>query len=170
MPHRRCLFQIRMLLIKRPNLLIRALHEPSTTIRTHCHMVQAQQKVVIVGAGFAGITAARTLLEEGGNRVSATVLEASIRLGGRAHSAQVCMRLLAAHMSQWSIICNQHAMPDAIIWKALQAILQLLPPHWRHSPAFPCSFLAPQAMLNSAAPGCMAWRGTLCTSWPCSTI
>ena len=92
------LFQIRMLLIKRPHLLIRALHQPSTSIRTHCHMVQAQQKVVIVGAGFAGITAARTLLEEGGNRVSATVLEASNRLGGRAHSAQVGKRLDAAPM------------------------------------------------------------------------
>lgn len=60
-------------------------------------MAQAQQKVVIVGAGFAGITAARTFLEEGGNRVSATVLEASNRVGGRAHSVKVCMRLVAVH-------------------------------------------------------------------------
>ena len=76
-------------------------------------MVQAQQKVVIVGAGFAGITAARTLLEEGGNRVSATVLEASNRLGGRAHSAQVGRRLDAAHMPQRSTAVNKEAKRQA---------------------------------------------------------
>ena len=43
----------------------------------------AEPDVVVVGAGAAGLAAARTLLEAG---VTVTVLEASQRIGGRAHT------------------------------------------------------------------------------------
>ena len=49
-------------------------------------MVTAQNHVVVIGAGFAGLSAARVLRHQEGIRV--TVLEASQRVGGRAHTAQ----------------------------------------------------------------------------------
>ena len=48
-----------------------------------------QRKVAVIGAGFAGISAARTLLEETDGEVSVVVLEASPRVGGRAHTVLV---------------------------------------------------------------------------------
>lgn len=48
-----------------------------------------KKKVVVVGAGFAGITAARTLLAEATAPVEVIVLEASSRIGGRAHTMEV---------------------------------------------------------------------------------
>lgn len=44
------------------------------------------RRVVVVGAGFAGLGAARTLHDAG---VAVTVLEARDRLGGRAHTVEV---------------------------------------------------------------------------------
>ena len=44
------------------------------------------EDVLIVGAGVAGITAARTLLEEGGGRYSVKILEATDHYGGRSYS------------------------------------------------------------------------------------
>ena len=46
-----------------------------------------QMFVVIIGAGFAGLSAARTL--QAGRTVQVTVLEGSSRVGGRAHTLQV---------------------------------------------------------------------------------
>ncbi len=48
-----------------------------------------KKKVVVVGAGFAGITAARTLLAEATAPLEVVVLEASSRIGGRAHTMEV---------------------------------------------------------------------------------
>lgn len=48
-----------------------------------------KRKVVVIGAGFAGISAARTLLREGHGLVDVTVLEAGSRVGGRACTLQV---------------------------------------------------------------------------------
>lgn len=48
-----------------------------------------KKKVVVVGAGFAGITAARTLLAEAAAPLEVVVLEASSRIGGRAHTMEV---------------------------------------------------------------------------------
>ena len=48
-----------------------------------------KKKVVVVGAGFAGISAARTLLAESKVPVEVTVLEASSRIGGRACTREV---------------------------------------------------------------------------------
>ncbi|KAL0055945.1 hypothetical protein WJX82_006032 [Trebouxia sp. C0006] len=48
-----------------------------------------KKKVVVVGAGFAGITAARTLLAEATAPVEVIVLEASSRIGGRAHTMEL---------------------------------------------------------------------------------
>lgn len=54
-------------------------------------MIQAKQhrakEVVVVGAGFAGVSAARTLLSQ--SEVKVTVLEASSRVGGRACTREV---------------------------------------------------------------------------------
>lgn len=50
----------------------------------------APKKVVIVGAGFAGLTAARTLLDRAPpGSVSVTILEATDRVGGRARTCVV---------------------------------------------------------------------------------
>ncbi|CAI5460076.1 unnamed protein product [Closterium sp. Yama58-4] len=49
------------------------------------HTMDARPVVVVVGAGMAGVTAARTLQQSGCVRV--VLLEASGRLGGRIHSA-----------------------------------------------------------------------------------
>ena len=48
-----------------------------------------KQKVVVVGAGFAGITAARTLLAEAAVPVEVVIVEASSRVGGRACTKEV---------------------------------------------------------------------------------
>lgn len=50
-----------------------------------------KKKVVVVGAGFAGITAARTLLAEATAPLEVVVLEASSRIGGRAHTMEVIL-------------------------------------------------------------------------------
>ena len=50
-----------------------------------------KRKVAVIGAGFAGISAARTLLREAGDTIHVTVLEASSRIGGRACTVQVGM-------------------------------------------------------------------------------
>lgn len=47
------------------------------------------RKVAVVGAGFAGISAARTLLRDSDGLIDVTVLEASSRVGGRASTVQV---------------------------------------------------------------------------------
>ena len=47
------------------------------------------KKVVVVGAGFAGISAARTLIAEAIAPIEVVVLEASERVGGRACTAEV---------------------------------------------------------------------------------
>ncbi len=55
---------------------------------TVCANMQ-KKKVLVVGAGFAGITAARTLLAEATAPLEVVVLEASSRVGGRAHTMEV---------------------------------------------------------------------------------
>ncbi len=49
----------------------------------------SKQRLVIVVAGFAGLSAARTLLGAAGERLEVIVLEASSNVGGRARSATV---------------------------------------------------------------------------------
>jgi monoamine oxidase len=60
------------------------------------------ERVVVVGAGFAGLGAARTLADAG---VEVVVLEARDRIGGRAHSwdlgGGVMVDLGAAWLQQW---------------------------------------------------------------------
>jgi protoporphyrinogen oxidase len=46
-------------------------------------------RVVIVGAGFAGLAAARTLKMAAGGRLDLVVLEGSHRVAGRAHTIKV---------------------------------------------------------------------------------
>ena len=55
-------------------------------------------KCIVIGAGFSGLAAARTLADEGPG-VEVTVLEAGRRVGGRAHTAQVrsAMPVLTTH-------------------------------------------------------------------------
>ena len=48
-----------------------------------------QRKVVVVGAGFAGVSAARTLLSQSDIPIDVTILEGSSRVGGRACTKEV---------------------------------------------------------------------------------
>ena len=48
----------------------------------------SRMKCFVIGAGFSGLAAARTLADEGSG-VEVIVLEAGSRVGGRAHTAQV---------------------------------------------------------------------------------
>lgn len=63
---------------------------------------RGSRRVVVVGAGFAGLGAARTLAEAG---VEVVVLEARDRIGGRAHTVQLGPGVRAdagaAWMQQW---------------------------------------------------------------------
>ncbi|KAK9844063.1 hypothetical protein WJX81_003289 [Elliptochloris bilobata] len=49
-------------------------------------MASSKKKCIIIGAGYAGLAAARTLVGEGGDRLEVVVLEAGHRVGGRAHT------------------------------------------------------------------------------------
>ena len=49
----------------------------------------AARKVAVIGAGFAGLGAARLLKSEARRQVDVTVLESSQRVGGRACTLQV---------------------------------------------------------------------------------
>lgn len=46
-------------------------------------------RVIIVGAGFAGLAAARTLQAAAGGKLNVIILEGGQRVGGRAHTLQV---------------------------------------------------------------------------------
>lgn len=48
-----------------------------------------KKNVVVVGAGFAGVSAARTLLAESLKPIDVTILEASTRVGGRACTREI---------------------------------------------------------------------------------
>jgi len=48
-----------------------------------------KRHVAVVGAGFAGLAAARTLLAEGRGQVEVTILEADSVVGGRARRGQL---------------------------------------------------------------------------------
>ncbi len=50
---------------------------------------KSRRHVVVIGAGFAGLSAARCLLDRGNGSVNVTVLEGAQRVGGRAHTAMV---------------------------------------------------------------------------------
>ncbi len=53
---------------------------------------EAKTRLVIIGAGFAGLSAARTVQGAGGDRVEVLVLEAGTAVGGRACSGMVSQR------------------------------------------------------------------------------
>lgn len=60
--------------------------------------VAGARRVIVVGAGFAGLGAARTLLDAG---VEVTVLEARDRPGGRAHTVELGDGVLADAGAAW---------------------------------------------------------------------
>lgn len=60
-------------------------------LRPHIPVAMAAntRHVAVVGAGFAGLAAARTLLAEGKGHVKVTLLEADVVVGGRARRGQL---------------------------------------------------------------------------------
>jgi monoamine oxidase len=52
-------------------------------------MAAKTRHVAVVGAGFAGLAAARTLLAEGKGHIKVTILEADAVIGGRARRGQL---------------------------------------------------------------------------------
>lgn len=79
-----------------------------------------KKNVVVVGAGFAGVSAARTLLAESLKPIDVTILEASTRVGGRACTREVCSSLGTCVLSTAEAALNcspytRHADPR--LWK-----------------------------------------------------
>ena len=76
----------------RLGLTVRSVHArcivSARSDEAHSRSMQ-RRKVAVVGAGFAGISAARTLLRDSDGLIDVTVLEASSRVGGRASTVQV---------------------------------------------------------------------------------
>ena len=68
-------------------------------------MVKRQSHAIVVGAGFAGLAAARKL-QAAAPDVKVTVLEASGRVGGRAHTVEVRGILRTAAITQRCILCS----------------------------------------------------------------
>uniref|UniRef100_A0A803UZW8 Amine oxidase domain-containing protein n=1 Tax=Ficedula albicollis TaxID=59894 RepID=A0A803UZW8_FICAL len=58
-----------------------------------------QPRIVVIGAGLAGLSAAKALLESGFTDV--TVLEATERIGGRVQSVQLGESSLLCHAEPW---------------------------------------------------------------------
>ena len=73
---------------------LRAMVECSSAKQPSC----VPKHVVVVGAGFAGLAAARTLLDRAPQgSVQVTVLEAADRVGGRARTVVVSHERLQFH-------------------------------------------------------------------------
>lgn len=86
-----------------------------------CHRDVERHRVVVVGAGVAGLSAAATLLEH--NVSDVIVLEASDRIGGRAHTLQFGMPLVKFILYK-GIKCYLYYKPNTV-WFLL---LLLSPP------------------------------------------
>ena len=84
-----------------------------------------QPRIVVIGAGLAGLAAAKTLLENGFTDV--TVLEASDRIGGRVQSVQhgeaVPSPLPTAHFCLWKIplLVRKQYYPSN--WRILECVI-----------------------------------------------
>lgn len=72
---------------------------------------RGQPRVVVIGAGLAGLAAAKALLEQGFTDV--TVLEASSRIGGRVQSVKLGECHLSPATSQsYLLFPNTLALPE----------------------------------------------------------
>jgi monoamine oxidase len=80
-----------------PSMTHGAFDEGVRAARWAAHDVEART-VIVVGAGFAGLGAARTLADLG---VDVTVVEARDRIGGRAHSVPMGAGVLADAGAAW---------------------------------------------------------------------
>lgn len=87
-----------------------------------------KKHVVIIGAGFAGLSAARHLLERSNGGVSVAVLEGGHRVGGRAHTAQVPRSTTLLHLARQSMhICHcKRLCPQWLGADVLRGVLCLL--------------------------------------------
>ena len=71
------------------------------------HLLLSDKKVIIIGAGLAGLTAAFFLKKEG---ISATVLEARPRVGGRIHTIYKENEAPIEHGATWLGKKHSHLM------------------------------------------------------------
>ena len=100
-----------------------ALPVRSLRTQTICSgVIMRKKKVVVVGAGFAGVTAARTLLSESKTPIEVTVLEGSSRIGGRACTKEVTFLLpWKVRHTDTSPICSHHSLPG-LLWFRLKDV------------------------------------------------
>src|SRR5437773_857355 len=88
-------------------------------------MAQSEFDVVVIGAGAAGLAAARTLA---GAPVSSVLLEARERIGGRAHTVAPWRDLPLDLGPEWLHSADRNLL--ARIIEAAGFAIDRTPPHW----------------------------------------
>lgn len=97
---------------------------------------RGQPRVVVIGAGLAGLAAARALLEQGFTNV--TVLEASRHIGGRVQSVRLGKRHSGLATSLGHLLSpNTLVLPEILlIWSWDKCLI--MQPMWVFSRSFFC--------------------------------
>ena len=109
----------------------------------HIGMASTQRHVVVIGAGFAGLAAARTLLAQGAGQVQVTLLEADAVIGGavrRAGASQINPSLdryvLPEPICTALLTCNNASAQNHLLFVLCSAAPVLPLTHEMHTPCY----------------------------------